>query len=92
MPVKRRGTEVSPVPHLIYVGHCLSEQISTIYVVARGANVALAQWVVQEIEERGWYIKQKEYLYRIAGERRSVSAYVAVLAIHSSKIKEATET
>lgn len=92
VPIKRRGVKADPVPYITYAGSCLNEQIFTLYVVARGANVALAQWVVQEIEKRRWYVKQKEYLYKIVNKRGSVPAYVAVLAIHSSKLKEATET
>lgn len=92
MPIKRRGVEANPVPYIAYAGGCLNEQIFTLYVVARGANVALAQWVVQEIEKRRWYVKQKEYLYKIVDQRGSVPAYVAVLAIHSSKLKEPTAT
>jgi len=92
MPVKRHGAKVDPIPYVNYAGRCLSQQIFTLYVVARGANVALAQWAVQEIEKRRWYVKQKEYLYKLVGEKRPVPAYVAVLAIHSSKLEEAPET
>lgn len=92
MPIKRRGVEVDPVPYLTYAGSCLDKQIFTLYVVARGANVALAQWVVEELEKRKWYVKQKEYLYKIFGQRQPTPAYVAVLIIHSGKSKEAAET
>ena len=58
---------------------CFESKIDTLYVLARGHNIPLAQWVVEQIEKKGIYVKQKEWEFKVRAER-NVESYVGVLA------------
>lgn len=80
MPIARSETRPDPARYVDWAKKCLNDQIPVIYVVARGINIPLAEWVIEEIEKKGIYERQHEWKYKIPYGRHGVNSYVAVLS------------
>jgi len=85
LPVARTGTTFDTYPFVYRANQDFNDKIDTLYVLARGAlNLTLAELVVEEIEKKRIYKKQKSWKFRIPGEsglkRKTVESYVAVLS------------
>jgi hypothetical protein len=80
MPVAREDlARPDPTPYVNYAKRCSDEKLPTIYVLARGANVLLAEWAVEDIEKKGLYKKQNAWKYEMTG-KRDTEGYVALLS------------
>jgi hypothetical protein len=69
------------------------DDVETIYVVARGANTAIAKLVVSEIEKTKMYLKNIEWEYKMFSEKRmgQVQHYVGEMVRVPSALPEGSK-
>jgi len=80
MPVAQLDKDFDINNFVKAASHCNTDNIDTIYVLARGMNVEVAKPVISEIEKTGFYIKNKDWEYRIKMfEKPQMKYYVAEL-------------
>lgn len=95
MPVAREEASWLLDPYINFAKDCYNDEISVIYVLARGMNKLLAESVVVAVENLGLYKKEKESTYPVYLVTSKVQAYTARLTInpqrHSHKKSDAPE-
>jgi hypothetical protein len=81
MPVAREDLAGQPDPtrYVNYAKKCSDDGFPTLYVVARGLNVFLAEWSVEEIEKRGLYKEIRHWKFKMS-DRKRTEGYVAFLS------------
>lgn len=80
MPVAKLGVHFDIANFVKAASHCHFSNMDTIYVLARGMNVAIAKLVVSEIEKANLYSKSNEWEYKIVGIKKpQLSSYIAEL-------------
>jgi hypothetical protein len=81
MPVAKI-TSFDPANFIKSASYHYSQNVDTVYILARGRNVALAKLVVSEIEKAKLYLKNKDWEYSVfvGGIRGQLPHYVAELS------------
>lgn len=85
LPVARAGATLDTQPYVIRAIANYSNLVETIYVLARGkGNIAFAELVVEQIEQKQIYRKQDVWKFEIpmesGSEKKTLDSYVAVLS------------
>jgi hypothetical protein len=84
MQVARAEAEGSTDPYVNFAFRCRQDNLTVLYVVARGlANTTLADWVVDDVVKRNYYRKEEDSKYSFVSMKGRVVAYVARLTISS---------
>lgn len=80
LPIARLGATFDLSRYVDRALKCYEDGIDKLYVLARGANVHLAKYMVEEIEKTKRYKKINEWEFKIWLKWGRVDSYVAVLS------------
>lgn len=80
LPIARSGASFDSSAYVNRASQCYEDGVDKIYALARGANVHLAKYIVEEIEKTKLYKKVKEWKFKIRVKDGRIDSYVAVLS------------